>query len=248
MFILLIGDRGPSHAELDWPTRLKIVKGIAEGMRYLHTELTSSDVPHGNLKSSNVLVGPDYEPLLVDYGFNHLVNPSSTQALFAYKAPEAAQGQVSRSNDVYCLGVVILETLTGKFPSQYLNNNKGGTDVVEWITSAISVGRESELLDPEIANSKNSIGEMVQLLHIGAACTESNPQQRIEMMEAIRRIEEIKIESSQESKTIEVLPSVRDGYTDFSHVSQNQGQSEQSQKRHGSDSFGSQEYFEFGSS
>ncbi|TKY64241.1 Pollen receptor kinase 3 [Spatholobus suberectus] len=192
----LHGDRGPSHAELDWPARLKIVRGIAEGMRYLYTELASSDLPHGNLKSSNVLLGPDNEPMLVDYGFSHMVNPSSVaQTLFAYKAPEAAQhGQVSRSCDVYCLGVVILEILTGKFPSQYLGNGKGGTDVVQWVETAISEGKESELLDPEIASSTNSLGEMEQLLRIGAACTESKPQQRLDMVEAIRRIEEIKTE------------------------------------------------------
>ena len=157
--ILLTGDRGPSHAELDWPARLKIVQGIAKGMGYLHTEFASYDLPHGNLKSSNVLLGPDYEPLLVDYGFSPLVNPANlAQALCAYKAPEAVNGQISPKCDVYCLGVVILEILTGKFPCQYLNHGKGGTDVVQWVASAISEGRESELLDPEIANDRNSLG------------------------------------------------------------------------------------------
>lgn len=240
------GDRGPSHAELDWQARLKIVQGIAEGLRYLHTEFASSYLPHGNLKSSNVLLGPDYEPMLVDYGFSHLVNPSSVaQTLFAYKAPEAQHGQVSPSCDVYCLGVVILEILTGKFPSQYLSNGKGGTDVVQWAASAVSEGREAELLDPEIASSRNSTGEMEQFLQIGAACTESNPQKRLEMMEVVRRIEEIKNnkDNGQGSRTIEVLPSLRDGYADSQQVIDNQG--DQSRRRHGSNSFGSQDNFEF---
>ncbi|RDX85236.1 Pollen receptor-like kinase 3, partial [Mucuna pruriens] len=203
----LHGDRGPSHAELDWPARMKIVRGIAEGIRYLHTELASFDLPHGNLKSSNVLLGPDNEPMLVDYGFGHMVNPSSVaHLLFAYKAPEAAQhGQVSRSCDIYCLGIVILEILTGKFPSQYLSNGKGGTDVVQWVHTAIFEGRESEVLDPEISNSRNCLGEMGQLLHVGAACTESNPHLRLDVVEAIRRIEAIRSEGVQESRTIETL-------------------------------------------
>lgn len=245
--VLLAGDRGPSHAELDWPARLKIVGGIADGMHYLHTELAYSDLPHGNLKSSNILLGPDYEPLLVDYGFVHLVHPSNApQALFAYKAPEAAQhGQVSPKCDVYCFGVVILEILTGKFPSQYLSNGKGGTDVVQWVASAISEGREAELLDPEIANSRNSMGEMEKLLHIGAACTESNPQKRLDMAEAVRRIEEIKGKGGQESRTIEVLPSPTDGYAE-SQMFDNQGHGVQSQRRHESNSFGSHDKLEFG--
>ncbi|CAL5443736.1 unnamed protein product [Camellia sinensis] len=216
LLYLLHGDRGPSHAELNWPTRLKIVQGIARGLGYLHTELASSDLPHGNLKSSNILVSPDSEPLLVDYGFNSLVsNPQAIQSLLAYKSPEAIKTQeVCPKCDVYCLGIVILEILTGKFPSQYLNNGKGGTDVVQWVRSAISEGREAEVLDPEITNSKKSVREMERLLHIAAACTESNPDQRPEMGEVVRKIEEVRIEGDHEARTIEVLPSLRDGYAD----------------------------------
>ncbi|KAE8667140.1 hypothetical protein F3Y22_tig00112443pilonHSYRG00103 [Hibiscus syriacus] len=50
-------DRDSSQVELDWPARLKIVQGIARGLD-LHMELSSFEVPHGNLKSSNVLLGP----------------------------------------------------------------------------------------------------------------------------------------------------------------------------------------------
>jgi len=245
--VLFAGDRGRSHAELDWPARMKIVHGIAEGMRYLHKELASSDLPHGNLKSSNVLLGPDNEPMLVDYGFSRMVNPSSAaQILFAYKAPEAAQhGQISHGCDVYCLGVVILEILTGKFPSQYLSTGKGGTDVVQWVETAISERRESEVVDPEIAGSRNLLGEMEQLLHIGAACAESNPQQRLSMEEALRRIEEIRSEGGhgQESRTIEVFPSHAD-----SEEFENQGRFDRSQRRRGTNSFGSEGNIELGSS
>ncbi|XP_019459708.1 PREDICTED: pollen receptor-like kinase 3 [Lupinus angustifolius] len=249
LLFLLHGDRGPSHAELGWPARLKIVKGIAEGMHYLHMELASFDLPHGNLKSSNILLGPDYEPLIVDYGFSHLINPANaTQTLFAYKAPEAAQGQISHKCDVYCLGVVILEILTGKFPSQYLSNGKGGTDVVQWVASAISEGRELELLDPQIATSRNnSQGEIEQLIHIGVACTESNPRQRLDMAEANRRIEEIRNEGGKGSRTIEVIPSLRDGYADSHNVlGAQEHHSGQSRRSNGSNSSGRKDNFEFG--
>lgn len=199
------GDRGPSHSELNWPNRVKIVQGIAKGLAFLHTKFASSNLPHGNLKSSNVLLGPDYEPLISDFGFSTLINSADlSHSLFAYKSPEAVQfGQVSPKSDVYCLGIVILEILTGKFPTQYLNNGKGGTDVVQWVASAISEGTGIELLDPEIASSRNSLGEMELLLHVGSACTERDPEKRLEMSEAVRRIEEIA-----------VLVLDRDGYAD----------------------------------
>ncbi|KAL0337212.1 UNVERIFIED_CONTAM: Pollen receptor-like kinase [Sesamum calycinum] len=194
--LLQIGDRGVAHSELNWPTRLKIIKGMARGMGFLHTEFATYDLPHGNLKSSNILLSPGYEPLLTDYALYSLIsNTQSVQALFAYKSPEAVlYQQLSPKSDVYCLGIVILEIMTGKFPSQYLNNQKGGTDVVQWVRQSISVGRVAELIDPEIANgSSSSLDQMENMLQIGAMCTESDHESRIEMREAIRSIEEIQV-------------------------------------------------------
>jgi serine/threonine protein kinase len=164
-------------------------------MGFLHTEFASYDLPHGNLKSSNVLLGEDYEPLLSDYAFQPLINtPNAVQAMFAYKSPEYIQyQQVSPKSDVYCLGIIILEILTGKFPSQYLSNGKGGTDVVQWVLSSMYERREEELIDPELLSYTNSRDQIFQLLRIGAACTEGNPEQRLDLREAIRRIEEVQI-------------------------------------------------------
>ncbi|CAL5375567.1 unnamed protein product [Camellia sinensis] len=194
LLYILHGDRGISHAELNWPVRLKIIKGVSRGMGFLHNEFASYELPHGNLKSSNVLLDSTYEPLLSDYAFYPLINSTqAVQTMFAYKSPEAIlYQQVTRKSDVYCLGIIILEILTGKFPSQYLNNQKGGTDVVQWVRSAVSERRETELIDPEIASAAaTSLSEMEKLIQVAAACTESNLDQRIEMKEAIRRIEEI---------------------------------------------------------
>lgn len=213
--MISVGDRGPSHDELTWPARLKIVQGIARGIGYLHTELAHLDLPHGNLKSSNIFISPENEPLISEFGFCTMINSANlAQALFAYKAPEAIQsGKVTPKCDVYCLGIIILEILTGKFPSQYLTNGNGGIDVVEWVASAFSEGRVTDLLDPEIASSTNSPGEMEQLLEIGRACTQSDPEQRLEMREAVRRIVEIKqSDGNMDARTAQnILPTLNHG-------------------------------------
>ena len=59
------------------------VPRIVQGMHYLYTILASLDLPHEYLKSNNVLVGPDNEPMLIDYEASHMVNPSTiAQTLF----------------------------------------------------------------------------------------------------------------------------------------------------------------------
>lgn len=164
-------------------------------MQFLHEEFASYELPHGNLKSSNVLLSETYEPLISDYAFLPLLQPdSASQALFAFKSPEFAQNQkVSPKSDVYCLGVVLLEVMTGKFPSQYLNNGKGGTDIIEWVQSSVAQGKEEELIDPEISSSADSLQQMVELLRIGAACIASNPDERENMKEIVKRIERVTI-------------------------------------------------------
>ncbi|PWA97000.1 pollen receptor-like kinase 3 [Artemisia annua] len=171
---VLHGDRGIKHSELSWPNRLKIIKGVARGMGYLHSELASYDLPHGNLKSCNVLIGQNYEPLVTDYAFHPLINSTHTaQSMFAFRSPEAILRQ------------------------QYLtaNNQKGeiGTDVVQWVRSALVEKRERELIDPDLlaSGTQECVSQIQRLLHIGAACTESEVDTRIDMKEAIRRIEDI---------------------------------------------------------
>ncbi|KAK8584898.1 hypothetical protein V6N13_138841 [Hibiscus sabdariffa] len=185
----LQGDGRQSGGELDWPTRVKIVRGIAKGLGYLHSEFSSRDVPHGNLKSSNVLLGPDYNPFLSEYGFHPLLDIEGLQGLFAYKTPEAIQKHtVCPKSDVYCLGIIILEMLTVERPSQYDDGNDG-TDIVQWVASAFSEGRQAELLDTAIEGSRNSVGSMEKLLRVGLLCTETSPEKRLGIEEAIRMIE-----------------------------------------------------------
>ncbi|XP_077230344.1 pollen receptor-like kinase 3 [Tasmannia lanceolata] len=221
LLYLLHGDRGPCHAELDWPARLKIVRGIGRGMAYLHAELPNSDLPHGNLKSCNVFLDPDLEPLLSDFGFSPLVSPTqAVQSMFAYKAPESIQYQhVSPKSDVYCLGILILEILTGKFPSQYLTNGKGGTDIFEWVVSAISERREAEVFDPEIAGSETARAGMGRLLHLGAACADLNTERRPDMREAVKRIEDIVADEGSKNEKIGSAPSLRDSYSELASSS-----------------------------
>ncbi|KAE8675975.1 Leucine-rich repeat protein kinase family protein, putative isoform 2 [Hibiscus syriacus] len=190
---ILHGIRDLAHASLNWPSRFKIIKGIVQGLNYIHTEFETYELPHGNLKSSNILLTERYDPLLSDYAFQPLTNLDNyAQVLFAYKSPEYVQyHKVSPKSDVYCLGIVILETMTGKYPSQYPNNDEHGVDIVQWVQTSISENRPLELIDPEIANNTSSTNKMLKVIEIGADCVEGNPDERLSLNEVITRIEEI---------------------------------------------------------
>ncbi|GMI66602.1 pollen receptor like kinase 1 [Hibiscus trionum] len=189
---------------LDWPTRLKIVKGVAKGLAYLHKELPSLIAPHGHLKSSNVLLNESFEPLLTDYALIPVINAESAHELMvAYKSPEYVQhGRVTKKTDVWSLGVLILEIMTGKFPSNFFLKGKGNDeeDIVTWVKSKLGDDdRETlltnlEVFDREMGAIGVSDGKMMkQLLKIGLSCCEDDVQKRIDLKEAAGRIEGLKL-------------------------------------------------------
>ncbi|KAL9659337.1 hypothetical protein QQ045_024142 [Rhodiola kirilowii] len=200
---------------LDWQTRLKILKGIAKGLSYLYTELPSLTTPHGHLKSSNVLLNDSYKPLLNDYSLIPIINQEHAQEhMIPYKSPEYTQhGRITKKTDVWCFGILILETLTGKFPANFLYQLGKGTDdqpdLPTWVSSMIDEDRTSEVFDKDMGSSKSNHGEMLKVLKIGLACCESDVEKRWELKEAVERMEEVK-EPDKEDEFFSTRASERD--------------------------------------
>ncbi|KAM7262835.1 hypothetical protein ACFE04_000518 [Oxalis oulophora] len=187
--------RTPEEPGLDWPTRLKIVKGVARGLTYLYKELPNLTLPHGHLKSSNVLLDSEFEPLLSEYTLAPVINKDHAQKLLAaYKSPEFSNNdRPTRKTDVWSLGILILEMLTGKFPSNYLKQGKGGnSDLATWVNSVVREEWTGEVFDKDMKGTRNGEGEMLKLLKIGMCCCESNIERRWDLREAAGKIEELK--------------------------------------------------------
>ncbi|KMZ75283.1 hypothetical protein ZOSMA_116G00080 [Zostera marina] len=192
----LHGDnRRTNRAALDWPTRLRIVKGITHGLQHLHEKFPESKVPHGNFKSGNILLTQNFTPLIVDYGYIPFFSPFRVKTSFlAYKTPEYIKNNVvSPKSDVYCLGIVVLELLTGNFPSQYINSGKGGIDVVHWTRNALNDKKEDEILDHRLVENLGSV-EMkgiYRLLRLAVKLVRRDPDKRPSLTEVVKRIDAI---------------------------------------------------------
>ncbi|KAE8698738.1 Kinase protein with adenine nucleotide alpha hydrolases-like domain, putative isoform 4 [Hibiscus syriacus] len=125
------------HA-LSWELRYNVAVGIAEGLNYVHNEL-SRPVIHRDVKSSNILLSDGFEPKLSDFGLA-IWGPTDSSFLiqadvvgtFGYLAPEYFMyGKLSDKVDVYAFGVVLLELLSGKRPISF-ENLKGQQSLVMW--------------------------------------------------------------------------------------------------------------------
>jgi serine/threonine protein kinase len=104
--------------------RLHLFGKVCDAVQYAHDKL----VVHRDLKPSNILVVADGTPRLLDFGIAKVQNPESSQGLLvtqtgtrcmtpAYASPEQMHGKpVTPATDIYSLGVVLYELLTGHRP------------------------------------------------------------------------------------------------------------------------------------
>ncbi|KAE9607622.1 putative transferase, protein kinase RLK-Pelle-LRR-III family [Lupinus albus] len=193
--VRLHGHQTLGEPSLDWPIRLKIVKGIATGLEYLYKDMPSLIAPHGNLKSSNVLLTQSLEPLLSDYSLVPVTNQDLGQDIMViYKSPEFLHhGRITKKSDVWCLGILILEIMVGKFSSNFLQKGKGSElSLANWVLSVEPEEWSNEVIDKDMGATRNSDGEMMKLLKVALDCCEGDVDKRLDLKEAVERIQELK--------------------------------------------------------
>ncbi|MBN1220875.1 MAG: protein kinase [Anaerolineae bacterium] len=113
---------------MDWAKVTNLAISIADALAYAHR----LGLVHRDVKPSNILMAQEDWPLLADFGLVKLpdadfvlTGTGVSMGTPAYVAPEQARGvAIDKRSDMYALGVVMFEMLTGRLPFNYPNPNK----------------------------------------------------------------------------------------------------------------------------
>ncbi|XP_073275631.1 PTI1-like tyrosine-protein kinase At3g15890 [Primulina huaijiensis] len=177
------------EVQLDWKKRMKIALGSAEGLLYLHHEVTPHII-HRDIKASNVLLDSNFEPLVADFGFAKLIPEgvshmtTRVKGTLGYLAPEYAMwGKVSESCDVYSFGILLLEIVTGRKPIEKLPGGIKRT-ITEWSEPFITRGRFRDLVDPRLRGNFDE-NQLIRTINVAALCVQTEAEKRPTMKEVV---------------------------------------------------------------
>nr|BAD45621.1 receptor protein kinase-like [Oryza sativa Japonica Group] len=136
---------------LDWPQRVNIIKGVAEGLVYLH-KLSMLWIVHRDLKPDNILLDYNMNPKISDFGSSSSLSSEVAEehtrrvvGTSGFKAPEyASRGVYSVKTDVFSFGVLVLVIISGRKNSILYKQRDAIGDLVRDVLITLSNGREKQ--------------------------------------------------------------------------------------------------------
>ncbi|KAM3372269.1 hypothetical protein ACQJBY_019253 [Aegilops geniculata] len=221
-----------SHG-LEWRERYKIIKGICDGLCHLHEKR----ILHLDLKPANVLLDDHMVPKITDFGLSRCLDKDQTRAFTSnlcgsqgYLAPEFYRGEIAFASDIYSLGIIIMEILTGEkgYPQgdnvlEGWTNRLKATDQrdtqLDQVRVCAKIGTECMDPDPKkrpaarhivvrldkMASADYSDGTQLEQVHvctkIGTGCMDLNPKKRPAAGHVVDRVDKMaRVDYSELSK------------------------------------------------
>ncbi|CAI0394231.1 unnamed protein product [Linum tenue] len=157
---------------LSFRQRMDVDINVASALDYLHHQC-ETPIVHCDLKPNNILLDED-------------------KGTIGYAPPEYGMGnEVSTQGDVYSFGIILLEMLTGRRPTD--ENFEEGLNLQTFVQSALShISFPTEAIDSILLNElllcQISKEIVIAVLKIGVACTSESPQERPSISQVLARL------------------------------------------------------------
>ncbi|KAK4771247.1 hypothetical protein SAY87_031779 [Trapa incisa] len=185
---------GKTKEYLNFGMRLRIALGAAKGILYLHTE-ANPPVFHRDIKASNILLDCKLTAKVADFGLSRLA-PDINEGAVPHHVSTIVKGtpgyldpeyflthKLTDKSDVYSLGVVFLELLTGMPPISR------GKNIVREVNLANQSGMMFSIIDSKMGSYPS---ECIQkLVTLALMCCHDKTEKRPSMVDVVRELESI---------------------------------------------------------
>ncbi|KQJ93969.1 hypothetical protein BRADI_3g07790v3 [Brachypodium distachyon] len=171
----------------DWDIRFKIIKGICQGLLFLH----SIPIVHMDLKPENILLDNAMVAKIADFGLSRLfgqeqtrMNTQNVVGSYGYIAPEYLyRGEISTKTDIYSLGLTVLETVTAEKNSA--SNEPSGVRFIKMVREKWTF---DHIVSVHPSLSADYLQEITTCIDIGLECVEIDRQKRPSIENIVDRL------------------------------------------------------------
>ncbi|KAL6905512.1 hypothetical protein ACP4OV_003113 [Aristida adscensionis] len=189
---------------LDWPMRLRLAVGAAQGLYYMHHEC-SPPIIHRDIKTSNILLDSGFQAKVADFGLARILlqagAPETMSAIagsFGYMAPEYAYTRkVNEKVDVYSFGVVLLELTTGR----KANDGSEHGCLAQWAWHHYQSGGSIPDATDKCIRYAGYPREIETVFRLAVKCTGSSPLSRPTMKDVLQILLRCSQQTHQKSRT-----------------------------------------------